>query len=121
MYSHEIENDRALMTFEGELDERQIRQAYAEVLSDPAFRPGCQILVDDHATSFDPSIDDAQRLVDYFASLGDAVSHFAITVGTDVHFGIGRMVEVYCESRGVNLRIFRTVEEAADWLDAARG
>ena len=120
MYSYEIDNDRAVMTFEGDLDSQQIRAAYEEVLSDPSFRPGSQILVDDHATSFDPTMDEAQRLVEYFANLGDDVSHFAIVVGKDVHYGIGRMVEVYCESRGINLRIFRDVEEARGWLDAVR-
>jgi hypothetical protein len=121
MYSYEIENDRVLMTFEGDLDGRQLRASYEEVLNGPTFQSGSQILVNDRATSFDPTVDEAQRLVEYFASLGDAVSHFAIVVGKDVHFGIGRMVEVYCESRGVSLRIFRDLDEARGWLDDARG
>ena len=29
-------------------------------------------------------------------------------------------VEVYCESQGVNLRIFRDLEEARSWLDSTR-
>ena len=120
MYAYEIEDDRALITFRGELDNAQIRQAYEEVTSDPAYQPGSQVLVDDLESNFNPSMQDAQDLVGIFASFTDRISQFAIVVRKDVHFGLGRMVEVYCESQGVNLRIFREVEDAAEWLDSTR-
>jgi hypothetical protein len=109
------------MTFEGDLDGRQIRAAYDEAFKDPAFQRGCQILVDDHGTTFDPTMEEAQRLADFFCTLTEAVSHLAVVVDKDVHYGIGRMVEVYCESCGINLRIFRDLDEAKAWLDQARG
>ena len=120
MYTYEIENDRALITFEGDLDNPQIRQAYEEVTSDPSFQPGSQVLVDDLESSYNPSMVEAQKLVAIFASFSDRIVQFAIVVRKEVHFGLGRMVEVYCESQGVNLRIFRELEEAQEWLDTTR-
>lgn len=121
MYSYEIENDRVVMTFEGDLDGQQIREAYREVMKDPAFGPGCQILVDDRATTFDPTMEEAQRLAEFFASMAGSVPHLAVVVRKEVHYGIGRMVEVFCENKGISLRIFRDLDEAKTWLDRARG
>ena len=120
MYSYEIENDRALITFRGDLDNAQILQAYEEVTSDPSFQPGSQVLVDDLESSYAPSVQEAQKLVEIFTSFSDRISHFAIVVRKEVHFGLGRMIEVYCESQGVSLRIFRELEEAREWLDSER-
>ena len=92
MYAYEIEDDRALITFRGELDNAQIRQAYEEVTSDPAYQPGSQVLVDDLESNFNPSMQDAQDLVGIFASFTDRISQFAIVVRKDVHFGLGRIV-----------------------------
>ena len=121
MYTYEIDSDRAVITFQGDLDNRMIREAYEEVLNDPAFQSGFQILADDRATTFDPSMEEAQELVEFFASLADSVPQLAVVVRKEVHFGIGRMVEVFCENRGITLRIFRAIDEARAWLDAARG
>jgi hypothetical protein len=121
MYTYEIEKHRALITFEGDLDNDQIRQAYEEVTSDPSFQPGSQVLVDDLQSSYSPSIMEAQKLVKIFSGFSDRITHFAIVVHKEVHFGLGRMVEVYCESQGVNLRIFRDLEEAQSWLDSPGG
>jgi len=120
MYTYEIDNDRAVITFEGDLDNVQIRQAYEEVTSDPSFLPGSQVLVDDLKSGYDPSMMEAQKLVQIFSSFSDRIAQFAIVVRKDVHFGLGRMVEVYCESQGVNLRIFRELQEAESWLDSTR-
>jgi hypothetical protein len=121
MYTYQIDEIRALITFQGDLDNEQIRQAYEEVTRDPSFRPGSQVLVDDLESSYDPSMAEAQSLVEIFSSFSDRIAQFAIVVRKDVHFGLGRMVEVYCESQGVNLRIFRDVEDARAWLDSTRG
>ena len=120
MYEYEIDKDRVSMTFRGDVNNAQIRQAYEEVTNDPSFQSGSQVLVDDLESNYNPSIDDAQKLVAIFASFTDRISQFAVVVGKEVHFGLGRMVEVFCESHGVNLRIFRTRDEAQSWLDSTR-
>jgi hypothetical protein len=120
MYSYKIDNARVLMTFEGDLDGEQIREAYRMVLTDPAFASGYQILVDDRATTFDPSMEEAQGLAEFFASLAGSVPQLAVVVRKEVHFGIGRMVEVLCENRGIRLRTLRALDEAEAWLDTAR-
>lgn len=117
MYSYEIDEGRALMTFWGDLDNSQIRQALEEVMRDPSSQPSSQILVNDLETGYDPSVDEAQELAEMFASFGASISQLAVVVHKEFHFGLGRMVEVFCESQGVSFRIFRTLDDARAWLD----
>jgi len=120
MYTYEIEDARTVITFRGDVDNPEIQEAYEEVTSDPSFQVGSQVLVDDLESNFNPSMDEAQKLVAIFSSFSDRISQFAIVVHKEVHFGLGRMIEVYCESQNVNLHIFREMEEAKTWLDAAQ-
>ena len=120
MYTYEIQDARTSITFQGDVDNPEIQQAYEEVTSHPSFRVGSQVLVDDLESNFNPSSEEAQELVAIFSSFSNRIAQFAVVVHKEVHFGLGRMIEVYCESQGVDLRIFRDVGEAKTWLDAGR-
>ena len=96
MYEYEIDKDRVSMTFRGDVNNGQIRQAYEEVTNDPSFQSGSQVLVDDLESNYNPSIDDAQKLVAIFASFTDRISQFAVLLLLQPFRGRSGQQELIC-------------------------
>ena len=43
-------------------------------------------------------------------------SKMAIVVSSDVNYGMGRMMEIFSEQRGVDVKVFKEFETAKLWL-----
>ena len=83
---------------------------------DPAFAPDYANLMDfSGATPFGATGDEIRELS--MRSPYGPGARRAMVVDTNLHFGFARMVQVFAESRGVTIEVFRERAEALAWLD----
>ncbi|NOZ22212.1 MAG: hypothetical protein GXP25_14125 [Planctomycetes bacterium] len=94
-----------------------LEAALNQVTHTPGFHNGMPLLIVEPGTGLGPS---PKSLESSAAVFGDFASHFgnkiAMTVSRDVHFGLGRMLEAYCELHGIAFRPFRDAQTARQWL-----
>jgi hypothetical protein len=88
------------------------------LLADPSFRPGLDELIDARACTYEGRFDDVfgykeARLKTPCPSAG---RRWACVVSSDVMYGISRMFEVLAEKAGVEIGVFRDMDEAVGWL-----
>jgi hypothetical protein len=120
------------MSWHHEIDapNRLVRVHVEGTLTDADLIDGDRALRDD--PDFDPAY---YQLLDLTAADGSAVSaagvqalasqpplftssaRRALVVETDLGFGMGRMFELLRGGKSGEIRIFRNLEEACDWLD----
>lgn len=84
--------------------------------ADPEFDSSFSQLVDfTQVTKIDASPEDVRLLAQY--SVFSPPSRRAFIMTTDLAFGMGRMYEIIREDQGdLGTQIFRTLEEALDWV-----
>ena len=93
-----------------------------EGLSDPRYRPGMHVLIDNRQLDWSGlSPEDVHERIKLFAR--DAVrldsARAAVVMGAPVDFGIARMEQAYVELEPeleIEIRIFFTIEDAREWL-----
>ena len=115
----DAESGLATVVVHGVLTEDGIRGFFDAVLRHPDFVPGMHVLADVRDASMDLSAAAMARLIDFFKrnrgrrGLGNDV----IVVGSDVDYGVGRMIEAYtAEPLPYDVRVFRSVREGLQWL-----
>ena len=91
-----------------------------EIIKHPNWKPGFPILIDHSDLNGKTlTVNGMQKLADmiHVARIELGSSHMAIIVPGDLIFGLGRMWQVYSDGKwnGVS-EVFRTKEEAVDWL-----
>ena len=110
------------------LTDRDLLEAWGDVLADPAFDPDCDNLVDMSGVErFEVTPLGAQRLADVMAMCAKPPAagvrpRVAFVAPDDRAFGILRMYEMYRELQGAAQRFFvtRSLEEARCWLALPR-
>jgi hypothetical protein len=125
-----VDPDRQLRRAVGRdtLTDRDLLEAWGDVLADPAYDPHCDNLIDmSGVDSFQVTPLGAQRLADVMAMCAKPPApgvrpRVAVVAPDDRSFGILRMYEVYRELQGAAQRFFvtRSVEEARCWLALPR-
>jgi hypothetical protein len=87
--------------------------------SDPQLEPDMNTLSDMREIEVDFSTQGVSTMIEVMERTADKRSgaRAAIVVGTDVAFGMGRMVELRSDERAEpNFRIFRDMLAASEWL-----
>ncbi len=107
------------VTATGTLHYDDVTAAFIERVSDPAYRPGMNILLDGRDAVFEFTGADTRRLVAFFesrrAERGTGF-RFALVSGLDVTFGMGRMFEAHAHKLPEDIMVFRDFEEARRWV-----
>ena len=102
--SYSYEDDMLRIVGEGDYTAQDLMDLLAAALSDPRSRPGISTLMDVRRSEAARTTDELVSIVDFLGST------------TDLRFGLSRMVSVYLEKYGVDLRVFRDIESAELWL-----
>ena len=114
-----IRDGLVVLLLEGEYKPDDIRSCVATALEDPELPEDARVLMDvTRSTALERrSPADVRSIAGYLARLSPRFgSRIGIAAGSEVHYGLMRMAEVYSETGGMTARVFRSVDEAAAWL-----
>ena len=109
----------ATTTLSGAIEAREIRDAFEDMLAHPDFAPGMNSLWDLREAQLETiSVEAVQRLVAFVAKHSEArgEGRAALVAESDVAFGICRIYEAFASALPTDVRAFRRLEEATEWL-----
>ena len=125
MIDLEIDEARRLarIVLDGAIEDRDVISWWTDEFM-PALegRAGLHGLIDARAIGdFDMSTHGVRRVVELAAESRAAIEGtcWAIVAVSDAVFGMARMYEMSCAEQPFEIRVFREVEAARAWLDAA--
>jgi hypothetical protein len=116
--SYGYDDDTLRIVAEGDYSAQELREHLVAAMSDPRTRPGIATLMDIRRTEAVRTTEELVSLADFLGSKRDRAIplRVAVVAAGDLHFGLSRMVSVYVERYGVDLRVFREIEPAELWL-----
>lgn len=117
-----IDNKSNLVTLvcSGTLIKGSIKAAFLEMLDDPEFRPGANVLWDFRGIQAEPPRE--QDILMFAAMVRENQARrgsgykVAMIVDKDLYYGLIRMYQAYSDELPSDVKIFRSMEEASEWL-----
>jgi len=105
-------------TMSGATSAEEILAYEQRLFADPAYRPEYDTLTDMRERTTIPSAADLQEIVNRKAARMETLigTHRAIVASRDAPFGMMRMFEAMTGGDQSPFRVFRTMEEAQNWL-----
>lgn len=101
----------------GVLTEDESRAHYKKLAADPEFDSSFDQICDlTDVTDLEASRSFLQELA--MKSVFSENSRRAFVAPSDLHFGLARMLQVFCDIEGSEVGVFRTIAEAEAWLRA---
>jgi hypothetical protein len=116
-YAIKVEGDSATLSCRPEFTSRDAVAALTEIELAP-WTPGLRtLLVIDRGSALKFSKDDTRRIAEILRSiLRNQRLRIALVVSKQLHYGIGRMLEVTSGTGGRRFRVFMEERAAHDWL-----
>jgi hypothetical protein len=116
--SYSYDDDMLRIVGEGDYTAQDLKDLLVAALSDPRTTPGISTLMDIRRSEASRTTDELVSVVDFLGSKRDRTVPLrcAVVTASDLRFGLSRMVSVYLERYGVDLRVFRDIEPAEFWL-----
>jgi len=102
---------------------KDIEQTLDAALSDERCPPDVLVIMDVTKSSSlsQRSPADLRYMANYLASVSYRFgSRMAIVADQDLHYGMMRMAEVYSETSGWTAKVFRSRDDALEWLMASK-
>jgi hypothetical protein len=115
--SYKIEDQFILIQTEGNFKPSDLNDTFTKIFSGSDVKPGVKILLHDMDSVYTPTSQDIEsgvRNIEYF--MKNICSKMAIVVSSDVNYGMGRMMETFCEQRDMSVRVFKDMDQAKQWL-----
>lgn len=104
----------------GRLTEQESWEHYSGLSDDPDFSPDFRQLCDlTDVTELEASTPFLKELAR--KSVFAPGTRRAFVAPADVQYGLARMLQVFCDIEGSEVAVFRTRQEAEEWLEIARG
>lgn len=107
-------------TLTGVVTTDELLESFDEALRDPDYRPGMHMLADMREVTTTAHRADVARVASYvkghLAEIGPL--KVAVVAPTDASFGLIRMLQANIEEAPIELRVFREMGEAEQWLGA---
>ena len=111
----EFQGNICYMTTRGKLSKADLDEYFQKMYEHPAFSQCTGILLQHLKSMYIPSTADIKSVASGVRkSIGGFQGKIAIVVDSPVKYGMGRMLEVM--SRDPGIRVFRSEEEAREWL-----
>ena len=107
------------VVFVGDNPRAEIEAISHRILSDPAFNPGMNLLIDARQTTANPSLAEIRsRAVFIRTTFAGNIGRIAMVVASNLHFGLGRMLSTYTRIEGLDFEVFIEMEEAIGYLES---
>jgi hypothetical protein len=119
--SWEIRGSLLILTLSGKCGDALV-DAILMGIEDPRFAPEKSLLFDTRLWADHPTSTDFQQRASWLASLrADGIARrCAMVVGAKPHqYGLARMAATYLDFEGMEMEIFKELDEAIEWLDTA--
>jgi len=88
-------------------------------INNPLIYSQKKLLVKDPGSSYHPSREELDEFINLILSALDTIFYrIALVVSRELHFGLGRMTEVFSESERGEFRVFSDGKKALDWLNS---
>ena len=121
-FHYDDELDARIATYSGFVDDEDLRTAYDALLASGEFDPAMDVVSDlSEVTRYDVSAEGLRELARTFAPYNAAMAgaRLAIVAPKDVIYGMARMFEILRSDAPQEIRIFRDLEEAREWIQQA--
>lgn len=116
--------DVIVMRATGKITYDDISDLAENIVAHPEFRMNINQLFNITDGEFDLSSNEIERIAQDYLSISELLGHerrFAIAVSRDVDYGMMRQYEVFFQAGpGVEIRGFRSLDEARQWLQTNR-
>ena len=110
-----VEDVLVVDTYEA-FDARDIAEVLTAATRDAMINWPLKALFIHRGGPFDPTTEELRSLIEKVVQFRDYMTRFAIVVEEDFHFGLGRQSEALSEAVDYPLRVFRSNNEAWEWL-----
>jgi hypothetical protein len=117
--TYEFKSNLFVMTLDGVCPMDELFDTFDRALEDSAFPENARFLMDVSASESlaDRTVEELRQVVDHFSARAERIGNrCALVAQSPVLFGMMRMAMVFSEMHGVNTSVFKSVDEAADWL-----
>jgi len=115
--TYSIERELVTVIAEGSFSVDQVYRAFSDIRSEFDGTEPLQILIVDHGSDFEPSLEEVQELARGWSEIFRNVPvRIALLVERDLHYGLGRMTAVYAEQHDLPFDVFRHSLDALQWL-----
>ena len=95
-------------------------KATLEIIDHPDFDPQLNLLADlDPIKSFRISANDVRNLVDFYQTIKGRIGYgkYAIVTRSNLIYGMARMYQILTDRMPFEVRVFREMMAAREWLD----
>jgi hypothetical protein len=108
-----------VLRFRKDIDFDEVLHAFGELGIIPGFKSGLKLVADFRESTTLLNEEDVRRVADYLRTTNHewGVTKWSMISSSDLTYGLGRMFETLTNRCHVSTHIFRTVDDAADWLD----
>lgn len=118
--SYEIDANRGWIrvVYTGPHKAEDVRQVMENLAEDPRVEPGMQMLSDHSRTTTPATPDLVVRVMPSLGRLAERLGPLRVAMVTprDAQVGMAHMAVVHARPHGVEIRPFRSLEEAEAWL-----
>ena len=113
------EGETLFIVAEGKYSLAEVQTAITSALRESKSTRDCCLLMDIRRSEAVFSSDELRSFAKFLASLPIPIAKRAAwVVSADLRFGLARMLSVFAENEGLELRVFRDTVAARKWLGA---
>jgi hypothetical protein len=122
-FTYTIDGTRGFVSIvaSGKITKADALATFDEIIADPDFRPGMQILSDHRELDTVVSSAFVKAWINRIAERGELFSgsRAALVESSIVRYGMARMASILAEATPLELRVFRDVDQARRWLEGS--
>lgn len=120
--SYTILGDELLVAAVGAYGLEDLKRLLADVVADPRRTDRTRIIVDAREAGVNPPANELRQTADLLNNVKEILQpRCAVVVSGTLHYGLGRMLSLYAELHEIDLGVFRTLDEAREWIRDAEG
>jgi hypothetical protein len=113
--TYRFRNGSLWFKISGKVSRQDISTGISQAIADERFVVGWYLVLDLQESETNLSPDDVQILVSFMRDIREKFSSPIVSlVSNNFHFGLMRMVQIYAELRGIEMKIFRNQKEAIE-------
>jgi hypothetical protein len=119
-FTYQIDAERNLVTLEatGSITPNEAFATFDEVIAHPDYRPDMKVLSDHRELESVMSVEFVKTFLGRVSQMREALrqARWAFVERGLVRYGMARMASILCDPLGLQLRAFRSMSEAREWL-----